>query len=262
MKTGFLYGIIVILIGIVVFLLFWGESFSFLSFSHNSETATNTETTPPSENGSTTVPSGISNGVEETGDDGFTLYEKSGLSFRYPEAVNGKALSPKTQSDGSVVITTLYDSSNVKVGAILVTPHTLGEGGVAGAFRVKKVDGTTVRLYYDKTRKAWIETSNIIQDSNEEILSWSEALNYFTRAGNAPELKKLSLLPDLSHNIYPYYEPTEPGLFGYRVFFQSEQKYIDISFVTAAQGGLNGLPNDSVSTAIFIIDTAARSFSF
>lgn len=261
MKTGLLYGVIVILLGVVTFLL-WGEKFSFVSFINNSPTSTSTEIIPSQNNTTSAVPSGISNGVEEEDDNSFALYQKGEFSFRYPKAVNGTTLSPKTGSDGSVVITTLYGAANVKVGAIVVTPHTLGQGGVAGAFRVKKIDGTTVRLYYDSTRKAWIETSNLIQDSNEKILSWSEALSYFARASTAPELKKLSLLPDTSRALYPYYEPTEASLFGYRVFFQSEQKYVDVAFVTAAEGGLNDLPNDSVSTAIFVIDSVARSLSF
>lgn len=261
MNKGFLYGVIVFLLGVVAFLL-WGERFSFLSFSHKPETATTTEVMSREGEPNEIVPPSISNGVEEESDGGFATYQKGGFSFRYPKAVNGKNLTPKTENDGSVVVATLSDANNVKIGAVLVTPHTLGQGGVAGAFRVKKVDGTTVRLYYDNTRKAWIETSNLIEDTNEKILSWSEALLYFARASSASELKKLSLLPDTGKNLYPYYEPTEPSLFGYRVFFQSEQKYVDVAFVTAAKGGLSGLPDDSISTAIFVIDTVARSLSF
>lgn len=203
----------------------------------------------------------IFNNGERDEEDGFKIYKNENFSFTYPATVNGKNISPVAKDEDVVVIDDIYRAGQ-KMGTILFSVNTLGTKGAAEAFRVKNAAGNNVRLFYDKGREAWIETKNITEEGGEKILSWNEAFYYFEKAGNVLELGNLGLFNDNKKRIYPYYEPSEPNLFGYRVFFEKEKKYIDIAFVTAYFDFLKNGANGELNDLVFILNTLAESASF
>lgn len=204
---------------------------------------------------------GANESVELTTDNSRSVYADNHLSFSYPKTLNGQAVNPENQKNGSVVLYRAKQNGKI-IGVLTLSINALpSQKTETTSFRLKDAADKNVRLYFDTEKKSWVSVSNIVTKSGEKILSWDEAMSLFLKASAGPELKNIGLVSFPEQKAFGYYQPTEANIFGYRVFDQKQSNFADIGFVTAFSGGLSALPKTTLNEASYLASEVARTFS-